>query len=183
MPPLNSELYRWFTEEVAPHEEALRGWLCRRFPALRDVDDIVQETYARLLRAKETGSVVCPRAYLFVTARNLTLNHFRHLRHELVPGEETAEGLLDESIPIPENVAIEEDLQLLVQAIQTLPTRCRQIMTLRKIYGLPQREVAKRLGLSECTVESQGAIGLQKCIAFFRRHGYDLRAGRSPARR
>jgi RNA polymerase sigma-70 factor (ECF subfamily) len=45
-------------------------------------------------------------------------------------------------------------------------------VTLRKIYGLSQREVAERLGVSEHTVEAQGGIGLRKCIEYFRRHGY-----------
>jgi len=45
-------------------------------------------------------------------------------------------------------------------------------MTLRKIYGLSQAETARKLGISENTVEAQGAIGLRKCIEYFRRHGY-----------
>ncbi len=45
-------------------------------------------------------------------------------------------------------------------------------MTLRKIYGLSQKEVGQKLGISEHTVEAQGAIGLRKCIEYFRRHGY-----------
>ena len=34
-----------------PHEALLRGWLGTRFPALPDLDDIVQEAFARVLRA------------------------------------------------------------------------------------------------------------------------------------
>ncbi len=60
----------------------------------------------------------------------------------------------------------------MIEAIQSLPERCRQIITLRKIYGLSQNEVAARLGISVHTVEVQGGIGLRKCIEFFRRHGY-----------
>jgi len=48
------------------------------------------------------------------------------------------------------------------------------VVTLRKIYGLSQKETAARLGISEPTVEAQGAIGLRKCIEYFRRHGYRL---------
>ncbi len=174
------EFSRWFAEEVQPHESALRAWLAGRFPGLHDVDDVVQDSYARLLRARETGPIACPRAFLFVTARNLALNHFRHQRHarpgDLVGVEVT--GLLDERTSVPESVAGAEDLRLLIDAIQSLPARCRQIVTLRKIYGLAQKEVAERLGISEHTVESQGAIGLHKCIAYFRQRGY----GRTPRR-
>jgi RNA polymerase sigma-70 factor (ECF subfamily) len=91
-----------------------------------------------------------------------------------------ASGVLDEGAAIPESVARAEDLQLLIHAIQSLPDRCRQIMTLRKIYGLSQKEIARKLEISEHTVEAQGAIGLRKCIEYFRRHGYGTRsAGRA----
>ena len=72
---------------------------------------------------------------------------------------------------MPETVALAEDIQLLIEAIQLLPDRCRQIFTLRKIYGLSQKEISARLGISEHTVEAQGAIGIRKCAEFFRRHG------------
>jgi RNA polymerase sigma-70 factor (ECF subfamily) len=177
MPPPDSELARWFAEEVQPHEQALRAWLRSRFPTLADTDDLVQESYTRLLRVRETGSVACARAFLFITSRNLALNHLRHLRYES-PGiltETDASGVLDDSTAIPESVARAEDLQLLIHAIQSLPDRCRQVLTLRKIYGFTQKETAARLGIAEHTVEAQGAIGLRKCIEYFRRHGYQPR--------
>ena len=174
MPSPDSEFFRWFAEEVQPHEAALRSWLRGRFPGLQDVDDVVQETYARLLRARETGSIACPRAFLFVTARNLALNQIRHQCHERPEGadEVAVASVPDDAVAIPDSVASAEDLRLLIQAIAALPDRCRQIVTLRKIYGLSQKEAAARLGISEHTVESQGSIGLHKCIAYFRRHGY-----------
>ena len=176
--PSNPELSRWFAEEVLPHEAALRSWLKTRFNTIADIDDLVQETYSRLLRVRETGSVACARAFLFITARNLALNHLRHLRYE--SPADMPEGdhpqVLDGGAAIPDSVAHAEDLQLLTRAIQSLPDRCRQVLTLRKIYGFTQKETAVRLGIAEHTVEAQGAIGLRKCIEYFRLHGYQPRA-------
>ena len=64
MPPSRSEQADWFAAEVQPHESSLRAWLRGRFPTLTDVDDLVQEAYARLLRAQASGKV-----------RNLSLIH------------------------------------------------------------------------------------------------------------
>jgi RNA polymerase sigma factor (sigma-70 family) len=76
---------------------------------------------------------------------------------------------MDESAGIPDAVTRSQELQLLTLAIQALPTRCRQSLTLRKIYGLSQKEVAAQLGLSEHTVEAQGTIGLRKLTEYFER--------------
>lgn len=174
MSPQNAEQARWFVDEVLPHEKELRGWLHVRFTTAGDVDDMVQETFARLLKIHDSGPIVNPRAFLFVTARNMALNQLRHLRYERPQGAEELDPLsiVDDLNSPPESLAKEEELQHLIKAIQSLPNRCRQVMTLRKIYGLSQKEVAQRLGISVHTVEAQGSIGLRKCIEYFRCHGY-----------
>lgn len=174
LPSPHSGQSRWFAEEVLPHEPALRAWLQKRFPAVIEADDLVQDVYVRLMQAHATGPIACPRALLFVTARNLALNQLRHQRVERPEGAAEIDALTvaDERVGVPEVLAQAEDFQVLIRAIQSLPDRCRQIVTLRKIYGLSQKEVAERLGIAEHTVEAQGGIGLRKCIEYFRRHGY-----------
>ncbi|MEM9157924.1 MAG: RNA polymerase sigma factor [Verrucomicrobiota bacterium] len=174
MSPRNSEQARWFVDEVLPHENELRSWLRGRFPSLHDVDDMVQEAFTRLLKVHDSGPILNPRALLFVTTRNLALNQLRHLKYERPQGAEELDPLsiVDEVNSPPEALAIKEEFQHLIEAIQSLPKRCRQVMTLRKIYGYSQKEVAKRLGISVHTVEVQGSIGLRKCAQYFRRNGY-----------
>ena len=145
---------KWLIEEVIPHEGDLRGWLSTRFSSVQDVDDVIQDAYTRLLKAKESGTIVNPRAYLFICARNIALNRIRHIR---IPSD---------------NAVISDDIEILIKAIQSLPKRCRQVVTLRRLYGYTQKEVAKKLGISEGTVEKQGKIGLKKCVQFFRSPGY-----------
>ena len=58
----------------------------------------------------------------------------------------------------------------MTKAIQSLPDRCRQVFTLRKVYGLSQKEVARELGISEKTVSAQIAIGMRKCTSFVARY-------------
>ena len=173
MPPPDSELGQWFAAHVQPHEAMLRAWLRRRFDSGVELDDIVQEAYVRVLRAHEGGPLASPKAFLFATARNLALDRLR--RHEVsrteLLGEIDSLHVLDEREGIPETLARTQELALLTQAIQSLPTRCRQILTLRKLYGLSHREIAARLGLSESTVSNQITIGIEKCTDFFAKHG------------
>lgn len=165
---------QWFAEEILPNEGELRSWIRGRYPKLPDLDDLIQDTFSRLLKAHSSGPIVNPRAFLFVTARNLALNRLRHLQYERPHGADPVDPLtlVDDSISPSDSTALSEELQHLAQAIQELPDRCRQVMTLRKIYGLSPKEVARRLGISIKTVEAQCAIGLRKCTAYFRSHGY-----------
>lgn len=172
MPPQDPEVARWFLTNLQPHESQLRAWLTSQFSAGQDVDDIVQEAFVRVLQAREAVDVRSPKAYLFVIARNLAL---MRVRHSKVAKEESladidCSGILDEGADVPHAVARAQELEMLTEAIQSLPTRCRQILTLRKIYGLSQKETAAELGIAEHTVEIQAGIGLKKIGRFFRRY-------------
>ncbi len=175
----DSRQNQWFLDEVLPHEADLRAWLRARFSAVGDVDDVVQETFSRLLKARASGPVANPRAFLFVVARNLALNQLRRMGRERPREAEEVDptSVIDEVNSPPEELAVREELHHLVAAIQALPEACRRVVTLRKIYGLSQKEVAERLGISVNTVEVQGGIGLRKCIEYFRRNGYLPRSG------
>lgn len=169
MPPPDSESTRWFAEHLQPHEAVLRAWLRGQFPSVTDVEDILQEAYVRVLQARKVTEIESPKAFLYTTARNLAL---ALLRQRKVRGQDgLAEtpllDVLDEAPAVSDAVARAQELELLTQAIQSLPTRCREILTLRKIYGLPQKEVAARLGITEHTVEAQGTIALRKLAEFF----------------
>jgi DNA-directed RNA polymerase specialized sigma24 family protein len=47
----------WLGRQVLPHEPALRAWLRRRRLGGLDVDDIIQETYSRLMTAESVQHV------------------------------------------------------------------------------------------------------------------------------
>lgn len=168
MPPETTEEGRWFAENLLVHEPQLRAWLQSRFGSNVSVSDIIQESYLRVLRIRRTDPVNAPKAFLFATARNLALNVVRSAK---VRGEDVAEPLdesdwLDENTDVRDTVAHYEEMEILTQAIQSLPDRCRQIFTLRKVYGLSQADIARKLDISVRTVNAQLAIGLNKCADY-----------------
>lgn len=173
VPSASSECSRWFDEEVQPHEGDLRAWLRNRFPDARDVDDVVQESYVRLLRAREATPVICARAYLFATARNVALAIFRRPRI-FSPSPLTDSAVLEvvqEGGDVAQQVSTREEVALVLDAIDMLPGRCREIFILRKLQGVPQREIAARLGISERTVEVHVARGAQRTVQWLRERG------------
>lgn len=166
-PPTDQVL--WFVTEVQPHRPALRAWLLARFPTLPDVDDVVQEAFVRLLRARDVTPVRSVRALLYVTARNLALDAVRRQKvvHFESITEETSSSVVDDQGDVLVALNQQQELELLTQAIQSLPDRCRQVMTLRTSYGYTARQIAGHLGVSESTVNKELAQGIQLCAAFF----------------
>ncbi len=171
MPPQDPEQAAWFERELRPHEPMLRAWLASRFPELRDVDDILQEAYTRVLAARAGRELQSPKAFLFATARNLACDQFRRTPGAThVPlGDGEGFSVLDETADIVEAVARNQEIELMTEAIQALPDRCRQVLTLRNVYGLSQKEIAAQMGISVSTVEVQITAGIKRCTEFVAR--------------
>jgi RNA polymerase sigma-70 factor (ECF subfamily) len=181
MPPPESDQSRWFAEEVQPHESTLRAWLRGLFPSLPDMDDLVQESYVRLIRAREAGKVGHAKAYLFTTARNAALDFFR--RRKIVSiesvGDMSDSTVLDDRPGVADAVSKQQELDLLAEAVRDLPERCRQTLTLRLLYGLSHKEIAAELKVSEHTVKAQLAKGMRRCTVYFEERGL-LNSSRPP---
>lgn len=167
---LSGERTDWFSAEVQPHGPHLKSYLHRHFPAVRDVDDVVQESFLRLWRAHAVKPIVSAKAFLFTVARRIALDLVRRDRRSPFIAVRDLDGLfvLDHAPDGGTAANRAMELQLMIEAVESLPARCREIFILCQIEGLPQREVAARLGLSENTIAVQSARGLQKCESYVR---------------
>lgn len=163
---MSQQLIGWVGRHILPHERQLRAWLRAAFPAI-DIDDVVQESYCRIATLTRVEHIDDPRGYLFRTARNVVLEQ---IRRERVVSIEAASGLAElEEAPedggSPERiVAGRRALDRVERLIEALPDRARQVFRLRKIDGVPQREIAARLGLTETVVENEVARGLRRIL-------------------
>lgn len=172
MPPENSAQSEWFKTHLKPHEAMLRGWLRQRFSHHIDVDEIIQESFLRVLKAGEGRELRAPKAFFFATARNLALDVVR--RSKVVQFDSLTENelsdVLDDGVSAAEEISRNQELEILTKAIQSLPAKCRRIFTLRKVYCMSQPDIAQKLGVSVNTVATQLKIGVRKCRAYMREH-------------
>jgi len=176
---MESETARWFAEEVQPHEALLRAYLRKKFPTLTDIDDVVQESYLKIVRAKINGQLRSARGFLFTAASNIALDIFRRRKtnlHESIV-EDAPLHVLEDKPGVAETVSRTQELDLLANAIESLPLRCRQVLKLRKIYGLSHKEIAAQLGISERTVNVQIGHGVRRCAEYLQARGVIFPSG------
>lgn len=153
----------WVGTHVMPHEGGVRAWLRRSLISQADIDDLIQEAYCRMAALDTVDHIDRPDGYFFQIVRNLLgeqVRRARIVRIEAVTEIDSLSIYSDE--PSPERItAAKRELAKVQRLIERLPERCRRIFELRKIHGVPQREIARMLGVSESTVENDGAKGLR----------------------
>ena len=169
----SAEQNRWFSNEVQPHAPAVRAYLKKSFPVEHDVDDIVQESLLRIWRTRLIKPVRSAKALLFEIARHTAIDLRRRSKVSPVDPVRDLDGLhaIDSGADTVSVLSRQENILLLAEAIDDLPERCREIVILRKINNIPQKEVAAMLGLAEKTVEAHLARGIKRCGSFLRKRG------------
>jgi RNA polymerase sigma-70 factor (ECF subfamily) len=158
-----SDLKVWFLREVLPLEAALMQFLRRSGRSKSEIDDLCQDVYVRVFEAAQKQLPQPVRPFVFTIARNLLIDHIR--KGQVVPIETVAElGTLDVAFdgPGPDRVVIaREELRRLQVALDQLPDRCREAVVMRKVDGLPRREIAQRMGVTEFTVNAHLTHGVR----------------------
>ncbi|OYW83455.1 MAG: RNA polymerase subunit sigma-24 [Asticcacaulis sp. 32-58-5] len=153
----------WVGTQILPHEADVRRWLLRARLGRDDVEDILQESYCRMAELASVDHISSPRAYFFTVARNIALMRLRRARIVSMESVDEIDRLeISSDLPSPEQVTMaRSDLARLKRVIAALPARCRQIFEMRRIEGLPQKEIARIMGLSEHIIENDAAKALR----------------------
>jgi RNA polymerase sigma-70 factor (ECF subfamily) len=145
----------WFVREVLPHEPALLRYLARVWPNPADIQDIRHDAYVRILEGAHRLQPSAPKSLLFTTARNLMIDRAR--RNRIVPidllGELDSLNVLVDEVTPERRASIRQQLVNVTHAVNRLPAKCREVLWLRRVESLSQKEIAAKLGVSEGTVE------------------------------
>ena len=149
----------WIEQNIMPHEMQIRAWLSRNRVRNLDVDDIVQEMYARIASQNTFDEIRVPIRYAMQVAYSIMVSHLRRMKTVTI----TAKADLDElGLSAPEASAEDDlvhrdELREVTEALATLPERTRDILLLRRVEHLSLRETAARLAISEKTIEKHMA--------------------------
>jgi RNA polymerase sigma factor (sigma-70 family) len=159
--------HEWVAAHILPHEGEVRAWLRRHVHRLTpsDIDDLIQDAYARLWTVQFTR-IGNGRSYLFTVVRNLLVEQAR--RSRIVPmerlGEIDALRIPSEEPGPDRRVSARQEIERLERVVAELPEQCRRAFQLQKFHSLSQREIAVEMNIAEKTVERHLAVALVRVL-------------------
>jgi len=159
---MDDVVVEWVMSNFLPFEAELRKMLARVCSGPAEVDDVVQETYYKVLQSESLDHVRDARGFLVRIAKNIVIDR---MRRDAIVSIESMANLEDfdipDTAPTPERVALARaELRWVFGLIANLPDRCKEVFTSRRIYGLSQAETAEALAISEGIVEKEVMRGM-----------------------
>ena len=131
-----------------------------------EVCDIAQGAFEKLASVKNPESILNPKAYLYVTARNMLIDQVRKENSRLKNVTETSLEAWNEPKDnlSPEHIMLQrEKLGVLMRAIEKLPAKRRRVFILNRVHGLSYREISKEMNIGEATVKKHVFRALKFC--------------------
>ena len=149
-------------------EMALKRYLARYLHRREDIEDMAQETYLRAYKATEKRWIEFPKAYLFKVARTVALSELSKKMRQLTDYlEEMPDGEPGSAGSVDEELIAEQRVALYCDAIAELPPQCRRVFLMRKVQGMPHKEIAAELGITTSAVErniTRGVFQFQRYV-------------------
>lgn len=124
-------------------------------------EEMASEAFVKLWAAKEElqaqGSV---KAWLYTTVRHGCIDQLRRAQRLRV-GAAGLEADPPSPTPVLERMIAAETVHRVVQMLEALPPKCREVFRLYFLQGLSYAEIAARLGTTERTVRNQKGRAVQ----------------------
>ena len=125
-------------------------------------EDLIQDVFVYFWNNREkiryTGSTY---AYLQRAVRNACINYREHENVERRYEQEVLHSE-EEAFDWMEVETVKEVRQKLLDAIDQLPEKCKQIFIMNCVEGMKYREIAIKLNISENTVKTQVKLAYKK---------------------
>jgi RNA polymerase sigma-70 factor (ECF subfamily) len=161
-----------YKAEMEKYYKELIGYFTYYIGNRQDAEDIVHESYEKVLRARKRGTILDePRAFLYKTARNLIIDTHRKTKSHKLKSIDTMELEAPPS-ERPDNRYTSRVIDsALLEAIGTLSPRCKEAFLLNRMDGLTNKEVAKKMDISLNMVEKHIIKAMKVCRKVIQIHG------------
>lgn len=148
------------------HSGWLKNWLRKRLAERADADDLAQDTFVRIMRARRpVNDLQQPLAYLATIANSLLINRWRRQAVERAYLEVLSEQPQALEISPQERYLLIETLVEVDELLQGLTPEMREIFLLSQLDGLTYKQIGNQLGISVDRVQRSMSKAFALCYA------------------
>ena len=162
------------------HHKELKNFAQSRLRCPEDAADVVQDTFVRYAvmekKRQKTNEKVptidTPRFFLSRIVTNIIIDRMRTKKRRGIhmslndigtDGTEIGADIVDLQPSLYQIVAGRQQLKILTQALDDLPTDCRDTLLLNRIEGYTHKQIAQQLGISQSMVSKHIMQAIKHC--------------------
>lgn len=157
------------------HRQSLIQTIYRIVGCPQTAEDLAHETYLKMLHASKTQEISYPHPFLYQIARNLALDHLRkekiRQRRDNAPKDDDDEAddpleCIPSTSPTPEQQTDDrQQVALMLDALNGLSERRRQILVLHKFHHWTYERIAQHFDISRSAVEKNVHVALAHLLS------------------
>jgi RNA polymerase sigma-70 factor (family 1) len=130
---------------------------------MEEAEDLTQELFSRLWEKKKTlATVENIKPFLYTAARNACLNHLKKSKRTTARQQEMLYLAENDDTFLESRIIKEELLLLIMQEIEALSPKYRDLVRMIFIEGLSYPEIADRLSIPLATLRKQKERAIQQ---------------------
>lgn len=156
----------------------IRSYIKARINSVDDAEDLAADVFTKALSAlssyREEQSAFS--TWIYTITANTVRDYFRRssVRDSMVSAveDDVLERVPDNALTLDEHLCKQELLEALAEALQALPEIQQQIVVLQFYDGLPQKEIAARLGLGDANTRYLSHRAVKAIREEFKRRGF-----------
>lgn len=153
-------------EVIRKHHDSLIRFLRRRLNIAEDANDVAQEAYIRMMKYEGSRDIKSPSAMLYRIAVNVANDHGRAAQVRAASSHVQIDDyeLVSDVPSVERDISARQDLDQLLDVIDALPPKCKQVFLLSRARGMTYPQIAAHCGISVKMVEKQISRALAACL-------------------
>lgn len=138
------------------HFSEILLFICSRVQCDLTSQDLAQDVFVKFSRAAGRDHIVNPRAFLYRTAKNVIIDHYRSEKarpQDMVDVFDMKDDLSQDAPSVEQRFIFKQTLASLLGQVRAMPSLRRSIITLYFLREERQADIARTLNICQSTVE------------------------------
>ncbi|WP_439184927.1 RNA polymerase sigma factor [Carboxylicivirga taeanensis] len=143
--------------------------------SFQDAEEVISDVFAKIwLNRHQLENISNFKSYLFISLKNQCLNYLRKKKIDTLPIEDSFNHIVQKEIEPQFQIEMNELSSEVESVIADLPPKCKEAFMLVREEGLKYKEAAKKLAISENTLDVHLKKATKRIMEAIKNYGLKL---------